>query len=61
MNLSLCGPKIYGIVETDPKRFVFIVPPAADLDPFSAVWGLKCFSNDLADKGDWTVTLQAYL
>jgi hypothetical protein len=47
---SLCGPRVYTILETIPKRFITITPPSSGkeyVDP----WTLEIFSSNYADKG----------
>ena len=61
-SLSLCGNRIYSIVETLPQNFVSIVAPSAGQDPFVDNWTLTCLSTNLADVGVYnTVTLKVVL
>jgi hypothetical protein len=57
---SLCGPRVYSIVETTPAAFTTIVPPAAGQE-YSSVWTLSELSNDFAHVGVWTMTLRVTL
>jgi len=57
---SLCGPRVYSIVETKPASFSNILPPVAGQELTSA-WTLSELSNSCTDVGVWKMTLQASL
>jgi hypothetical protein len=52
---SLCGPRVYTIVEAQPKNFMSIVAPAGDA--YTQAWTLNALSNNISDVGTWTITL----
>ena len=52
---SLCGPRLYEILELQPQNFVKIVHTLGD--PYTTAWTLEAMSNNLADAGVWTITL----
>ena len=56
---GLCGPHVYSIVEAIPQNFVSIVAPTTNL--FTSYWTLSMLTNNFADVGVWTVTLQGKL
>lgn len=56
---SLCGPRLYSILETQPKNFMTITAPAGD--EFTLAWKLDALSNNFLDAGTHTITLQATL
>jgi len=57
---SLCGPRVYSIVEATPAAFTTIIPPAAG-EEYSSVWTLSELSTSFADVGVWTMTLSVTL
>jgi len=57
---SFCGPRVYKIVETTPAAITSIIPPSAGLE-YTSAWTLSALTNDCADSGVWTMTLQATL
>ena len=56
---SLCGLRVYTIVEAIPQEFVTIVAPATN--EYTLNWTLSMLSINLAHDGTWNVTLQAKL
>ena len=57
---SLCGPRIYTIVEANPLAFTTIVPPAAGQEYISA-WTLSEITSNFAYVGVWPMTLSVKL
>jgi hypothetical protein len=57
---GLCGPVTYSILEAQPATFVSIISPGAGLE-LTNPWTLTALSNNFADVGTWTITLQAVL
>jgi len=57
---SLCGPRVYTIIEATPAAFTTIIPPSAGLE-YSNAWTLSMLSNNLAHVGVWTMTLRVTL
>jgi len=56
---SLCGLRVYTILETQPKNFMKVVQTTGDL--YTTAWSLEAMSTSLADVGVWTINLQASL
>ena len=56
---GLCGPRVYSIVELQPRGFMSFIAPAGD--QFVDAWSLKALSNNLLDVGVWPVTLSVSL
>jgi len=57
---SLCGPRVYSIVEATPAAFMTITSPTAGQE-YTSAWTLSALTSSCADRGSWTVTLRASL
>jgi hypothetical protein len=57
---SLCGPRVYTIIEAKPAGFTTIIPPAAGQE-YTSAWTLSELSNSQTDVGSWTMTLSVTL